>query len=141
MRRTAELNRSYIHDLVKSRDGDDRRSTPRYEADPTITCLLAVPSGGTGTATERPATLIDLSQSGARMTVAPGGVIDLGLAWLRLDQPVPSPWIAGRLVAIDTPGWWKRHGPVVVRLAFSEPCPYEVFRLAVRGFGGHGFRG
>jgi hypothetical protein len=141
MRRTAESNRSYIHDLVRSRDGVDRRSSPRYEADPTITCLLAVPSGGTAPAAERPASLIDLSQSGARMTIAPGDMVDLSLAWFRLDRPLPSPWVAGRLVAIETAGWWRRHAPVVIRLAFTEPCPYEVFRHAVQGFGGHGFRG
>jgi hypothetical protein len=141
MRRTAESNRNYIHDLVQSRDGDDRRAAPRYPADAALTCLLALPSGTASPAVERPAVLIDLSQTGARLTVAAGVAVDVGPAWLRLVEPVPSAWVAGRLVAIETPGWWRRHAPIVVRLAFAEPCPYEVFRLAVSGFGGHGFRG
>ena len=75
--------------------------------------------------------LRNLSQGGALVHVALAPPAGQSL-WLCLAGSPPGDWVEARAVELTNP----RAGLHQARLSFVEPCPYEMFRGAVREFGG-----
>ncbi len=109
----------------------DRRLSPRYLAVRNRAFLSWRIEAETF---ESSARLINISTSGALVLAEkrPGRG---PTAWLRLEVPVASEWVEATIVRImKVPGLlWFRKTFYLVRLRFTEPCPYQLFKLATHG--------
>lgn len=74
------------------------------------------------------ARLKDISSGGAALILDGQEVASTSL-WMRLGGENPTQWISANLAGAQT----SEDGVQLVRLAFAEPCPYDVFKTAVWG--------
>jgi hypothetical protein len=103
----------------------DRRRAPRYPA--------AVDRAQVGWWEDKqfrtaPARLTDISSGGASL-VLDGQGVPSSFLWMCLVGEKPTGWISANLAGAQT----SEDGVQLVRLAFAESCPYEVFKTAVWG--------
>ena len=105
----------------------ERRESPRYPVGEALAALGWWQGSEYRTC---PAMILDLSHSGARI-IASAARPEVGQStWLCVAGDPPSEWIAARVVSAQ-----KITGKsALARLAFLEPCPYEVFKRVVPGF-------
>jgi hypothetical protein len=105
----------------------ERRNAPRYPARDALGVLGWWEGAHYQTAR---CLMLDLSQNGARVVSDEAPADPDTPIWLCLAGDQPSDWIAARAVEIRaTPGQ-----AYVVRMAFHEPCPYDVYKNVVPGF-------
>jgi hypothetical protein len=71
---------------------------------------------------------ISLSGASAKTRTPPPAS---GPVWIRLNDPAQPEWVEAKVIAIST-GFW---GPSLVRMKFSDACPYDFFTAAIRGSG------
>jgi hypothetical protein len=108
----------------------ERRTTVRYPT-PSTSVLIGWREGDGHRTTS--GTLIDISLGGCAAQVTDFPPRE-GTVWFRLTGSDSLPWIQAEVIATikkGSLGWTRR----LVRLRFIESCPYDVFKLAVEGFG------
>ena len=75
-----------------------------------------------------PATLLDISQGGAKLTVE-FSPPRRSTVWVCLEGPRQTAWVEGVMLdAVKLPD-----GHAEIRMAFREVCPYSFFEVAVFG--------
>ena len=105
----------------------DRRELPRYEPREARAWLSwRERDGGCVVA----AWLLEIGQGGAALTAdeapPPGRQV-----CVRLAEDAGSDWLPAKVVAVSRR--WR--GPHLVRLAFRDDCPWDVFKAALFGVG------
>ncbi len=105
----------------------DRRGGPRYLAK-VVDAWLTWQCPRTREPVATPALILEFSESGAFVVVdeAPDPQCS---GWLGLDAPTSPLGVEARVVAVDS----TKFGPHVLRLAFTTPCPYPLFKAVVLG--------
>ncbi len=111
--------------ITRTDHDDERRVTCRYSAakGPVVIGWWIGPKFETAEIALR-----DISLSGASaITETPPP--DSAPIWLRLNDPAHPDWVEATVVAVAA----QRQKPALVRIQFTEPCPYEFFKAAIRG--------
>jgi hypothetical protein len=104
-------------------------TAPRYAANGNP-ALLVWAEGNEWRGT--PASVVDFGFEGCLLRVDRFPPRDAP-AWLCLAATGPAPWIEATVAMTARKGrfsWTRR----LVQMRFLEPCPYDVFKAAVRGF-------
>jgi hypothetical protein len=107
----------------------ERRSASRY-ATPGTPVLIAWGEGPDYRTTAGTLTDISLGGCAVQVTTLPP---KRGAVSIRLTGPAPSPWIQASVLEAIKRGrfaWTRR----IVRLRFTESCPYDLFKAAIAGF-------
>ncbi len=110
---------------IRTVKDDERRVTCRYSAakGPVVIGWWIGPEFETAEMALR-----DISLSGASaVTETPPP--DSAPIWLRLNDPAHPDWVEATVIAVAA----QRQGFVLVRIKFTEPCPYDFFKAAIRG--------
>jgi hypothetical protein len=108
--------------MCPSNESGERRRFPRYLAARVSTRLSWWDDEGPRIS---PALLLDISRGGA-LVVAEATPPERHPAWVRLAGGAPGCWIEATVVQVEaTP-----QGALMVRLAFREPCPDQLFQAA-----------
>jgi hypothetical protein len=74
------------------------------------------------------AEVVDISQTGIAVLSGEVPQSDQKI-WLRLDQPSATDWVEVVLKEATR----SSQGPHLIRLAFTQPCPYDFFKAALYG--------
>ena len=110
---------------IRTDKDDERRVTCRYSAakNPIVIGWWNGPDFETAEMALR-----DISLSGAS-AITDFPPPEAAPIWLRLNDPAHPDWVEATVVAVNA----QRQKPALVRIQFTEPCPYDFFKAAIRG--------